>query len=724
MTLTAPFRRPPRRRPGPRPVTTPTSLAFSQALPWLLGSLTMIMGTLIGQVPSWTLLVFAGCAYWRLRTEHRHGSLPSMPVRTLVFLPIAFLLVRTYGTRPTAAGMLAFLIALISLKILELRSSRDFTVVALLTYFMVLSAFFFNQSLALSLYLVVAIAANSVALIRCHSGGRREVWPAVGLALGLAAQSLPLVVLLFVVFPRVHGDFLRRFNGGGQGETGMSDHLTPGSFSTLAQSNDLAFRARIGVGQTVPAGQLYWRGLVLPVCERAMSWRAADPGRPLPASDKPPTGSIEQQITLIPQGEPWLFALDRPVEVKGSANVRAQLFQNNVLRSPTPLLNKAIYTVYSESTSAVAQPLDDIERRRYLRLPTDLSPRVLALAQGWKQQSHSEVEIVQAANHFFETGNFSYTLTPGRLPTHDAIDYFLFTSRQGFCEHYAAAFSTLMRAAGVPSRVVVGYQGGEYNRWGGHYIIRQSDSHAWSEVFIAGHGWQREDPTAMVAPERVSYGAESYSAFLGEGALSDEMRLDRLNALNAPGSLHWLFHNGLQVWDTIDEQWNTMVLGYDQDTQLTVMEKLGVSRLDWLGGTALTLAVAFFLLGLGVMVMRPIGWNRSAPVDPARRLYERFCARLAHAIGVQRTAAEGPLDFSRRATVAAPVYADDIERITRLYVASRYAAPGEPDQTTAALRSAVKGFSTGRGPDERLKRRRARRMKSVGRRAEFRLRLP
>ena len=698
MTLTAPFKRAARRRrPALRPLTTPSSVAFRLALPWLLGSLALIMAALIPLVPSWTLLVFAGCTYWRLHLDWRGGSLPSMPVRTLVFLPVAYLLIQKFGTRPSADGLLAFLIALISLKILELRSPRDFTVVALLSYFLVLSAFFFNQSLVLSIYLSLASAANIVALIRCHSGGRREVWPALRLTAGLTAQSLPLAVLMFVVFPRVHYDFSRRFNGGTQGQTGMSDHLAPGSFSSLAQSTELAFRARIGAGQTISADKLYWRGLVLENCESALSWRAESGDSPM-RTNKPAAGTLDQQITLIPHGEHWLFALDRPTAIKDSANLHAQVSRNNVLRSQEAIYNKTIYTVTSALTPGTASPLRPPERAWYTRLPPDISPRARALAQSWRQPKHSDDEILQAARRFFQTGGFSYTLSPGVLPRDNALDYLLFTSKKGFCEHYAAAFSTLLRAAGLPARVVVGYQGGEFNRWGGHYTVRQSDSHAWSEVFVEGRGWQREDPTGLVAPDRVSYGADSYSSLLGEGQLSDEMRLDRLNALNAPGSLRWLFHTGFQAWDSVDQQWNTLVLGYDQDTQLTVMEKLGVSRLDWLGGTALTLAVAFSLLALGVLGMRAVGWSRPAPVDPARRLYERFCARLARAVGVHRGTAEGPIDFSRRAVAAAPVYASDIERITQLYVASRYAVPGTSSQTSAELRSAVQGFRPVRAP--------------------------
>ena len=239
-------------------------MAFRQGLPWLLGSLAMTMVALVGQVPSWALLVFAGCTLWRYVIAQRGGALPSMVARLLVFMPVAACIIMTYGTNPGAKGLLTFLVALLSLKILELRSARDFTVAALLGYFMVLSAFFYDQSLALSLYLCTALLASTVALIRCHSGGRREFLPAVRLALGLSAQALPLVVLLFIVFPRVQGTFLRRLGGATTGLTGMSEHLQPGS----CQFARAVGRPRVPGqdqcnGGTVPPSELYWRGLVL-----------------------------------------------------------------------------------------------------------------------------------------------------------------------------------------------------------------------------------------------------------------------------------------------------------------------------------------------------------------------------------------------------------------------------------------------------------------------------
>lgn len=685
-----------------QPVAALSAMAFRQAVPWLLGSLVMTMFALIGQVPTWTLLAFGFCTLWRYLIARNGGPLPSMVVRLLVFMPVAAGVVMTYGTNPSAAGMLTFLIALLSLKILELRSARDFTVVSLLGYFMALSAFFYDQSLLLAVYLGVALLLNTVALIRCHSGGRRDAWPAVRLALGLFAQSLPLVVLLFVIFPRLQVNFLRRLGTGSTGQTGMNEHLQPGSFSSLVQSTDPAFRAKIGKGEILPQRQLYWRGLVLDVCESSMSWRAG--GQLQMTTGAPPARSnsprIVQQIMLYPQGERWLFALDHPVDVQPSTSLQATLFATDVLQSRTQILSKLVYYPISE-LDLPETPLSQGLRGYYTHVPTDLSDRVKKLAQGWKAAAHTDEDVVRSARQYFRDGGFTYTLNPGLLPLKGALDQFLFSSRRGFCEHYSAAFSTLMRIAGVPSRVVVGYQGGEFNSWGGYYLVHQSDAHAWCEVWLAGKGWQREDPTAVVAPERVSFGAENYATLGADGSLSAEARLARLSELNSPGSLRWLLHGTLLAWDGIDQQWNLFVLGYDQDKQQSALQALGLENLSWLGGTAMTLAAIATILMGGTATMRVFNRGPATSDDPVRRLYRRFCRRLAAAADVHRDDAEGPLDYARRASEVLPEQAAAIKGITDLYVVARYApatATGHKAGGTAqaALREAVKNFHPAR----------------------------
>ena len=677
------------RRKRLQPVLPASSTSFHTALPWLLASLFLTLLPLIGQVPSWTLLLFGGCTAWRYWLEKRDQPLPSLLLRLLLFIPVAFLILRTYGTHPNATGMLAFLIALLSLKVLELRTLREFTIAALLGYFMVLSALFYEQSFGLCVYLAGVVLLNSSALIRCH-GQIRSVWPSVRLAIAMGLQALPLVVLLFVIFPRVQGTFLRGLGTGNKGQTGMSDHLQPGSFSSLAQSSELAFRALIESKKPINQGQLYWRGLVLEICEQSMSWRATPqpPGLSTPESTVAPDDLIKQTITLIGTGDHWLFALDRPAGMQPSGNLRADYLRTQTLHSHTPVEGRVNYTAYSSLNLPTANTLSDYQRRLDLRLPNDQNPRALELAKSWRRNAHSDDEVIRAAAHFFQTSHFTYTLNPGLLPSEAPLDYFLFTSHQGFCEHYAAAFSTLMRAAGIPARIVLGYQGGEFNQFGKRYVVLQSDAHAWSEVWLDGRGWVRQDPTGFVAPDRVSYGMENYSAM--DGAFTDEMRLERLSALNS-GSWRWLVHNGSQLWDAADEQWNLLILGYDQNTQITLLEKLGIGNMSGVGETALVVAVAFIILGLAAAAVQL--FERSAPKadDPVRRLYERFCQKLAKRPGLQRIAAEGPLDFARRATAAVPSAQADIARITDLYVASRYAKDGG-SSLVETLREAVRRF--------------------------------
>lgn len=661
----------------------------------MLGSLLVTMGALIGHVPLWTLGIFIGCAAWRLWLERTGAELPSMLLRLGIFVPSAAGVFLTFGRSPGAPGMLALLTALLSLKVLELRSARDLTVVSLLGYFMTLSAFFYDQSLAINLYLAVALLANAVGLIRCHArstGGVR-------LALGISAQALPLAVLLFVIFPRLEGNFLRRLGGATTGLTGMSEHLEPGSVASLVQSDVPAFQAtfRNVPGGMLPARNLYWRALSLDICEGGLTWRARG-AYPYtrPSAAPRAAGRIEQQIILRPHGQHWLFALDHPVEVTPSKALRPMLIDTDTLRSQAPVLNKAIYTVYSQLTAGDPGVMPAERRKFYTHLPPGLSPRTEQLVARLKAGAKSEDDVVRAAQRFFRDGGFTYTLQPGLLPPATALDSFLFKTRKGFCEHYAAAFSTLLRAAGIPARIVVGYQGGEFNDWGGYYNVKQSDAHAWSEIWIDHKGWQREDPTAVVAPERVSFGAESFAQLSALGPLSGQSRLDQLSQLGGRTGWRWLVRNTVLAWQSVDQQWNLLVLGYNQDQQETLMDQLGallkqagIGDLSWLGGVTLSLLGILGVLGLGTLGMLALDRTRVRE-EPAVRLYARFCRRAAAAGAGRRAEAEGPLDFARRAAAALPGSGAQIQAVTESYVAARYAP--ESTGALARLRAAVAAF--------------------------------
>jgi hypothetical protein len=679
------------------PLRPPVSAGFRAALPWLLCSLCISMSALVGNVHLPFLLAFGACAVWRQRIERSGRRLPTVILRLGIFVPSILGVLAVYGLHFKPAALLSFLVALLSLKVLELRSHRDFIVVALLGYFMILSAFFYNQTLALSLYLALAVATNIIALIRCHDGGRRQgMRAAARLGLGLFAQAVPLVVILFIVFPRVQGDWLR-MPGGTTGSQGMSGHLQPGAVAALAQSTATVFRAKILAGKTLTQRNLYWRGLVLSACDSPMSWEASINGGEIPAAPWPKPGAaapaqIMQQITVKANGEHWLFALDEPVGVKTVSSMQPQLQQGNVLRSRAPLTNNAIYLALSDLRATDATPLNPGQIKWCTHVPGALSPAASSLVNGWVRKTQGktgaarENAIITQALLFFRDGGFVYTLSPGVLPKVGALDYFLFRSRRGFCEHYAAAFCTLLRAAGLPARVVIGYQGGEYNdTWGGYYLVRQSDAHAWAEVWITGRGWQREDPTAVVAPDRLSLGAEDYEAMAADGTLTGDGRLDRLAGLKSPGTWRWLLRNSSLAWDGLDQQWNLVILGYDQDRQENTLQGLGLGNLDWVEGAVLAVAAAFSLLGIGALGVRALERVPAVEIDPAARLYERFCRRIAQLTGVYRAASEGPLDFSKRAAGALPQQARQIQAVTDLYIRSRYASPVHDDLATRTL---------------------------------------
>ena len=265
------------------------------------------------------------------------------------------------------------------------------------------------------------------------------------------------------------------------------------------------------------------------------------------------------------------------------------------------LHSTATYTVFSQLASPGALALSVRLHKGYTEVPADLSPQVLALVQSWQARGASPTAIVAAAETYFRDGGFHYSLQPGALPAQNALDYFLFQSKTGFCEHFAAAFGTLMRIAKIPSRVVVGYQGGELNELDGFYKVRQSDAHAWCEVWLEGRGWVRVDPTSFVAPGRVTFGAENFAALGADDVSGAPFRLGRLGTI---GWVRWLRHNTTMAWEAMDEQWNLMVVGYDPDKQFAFKEAAGLADVSWFAAVALTIAAVFSILIVGAGAMR------------------------------------------------------------------------------------------------------------------------
>ena len=642
-------------------------------LSWLAVSLALVIAPHALRMPAWNTGLFAVLAAWRLWRVHRGDDRP--PPRWAVVLIALAVLPGVYASFGTITGRqagVALLALLSAIKLLETRDLRDAYVLSYLGFFLVITNVLFDQGIATGLYMLAVVVVMTATLIAL--GGSPGRSPAMGVAMHLrqaavlVAQAVPLMLVLFVLFPRVPGPIWGLPSDAFAGVTGLSDEMTPGRISSLSQSDAVAFRVSFR-GEPPPPRERYWRGPVLDVTDGRRWSRGARRPRPLPVRFERRGAPHDYEVTLEPHGERWLFALDLPaalppnalmsdaLEIRAVRDVRAR--RRYPMRS---------YTAYALAPERTAQAFDN------LLLPAGHHAGARALALAWRAETGGAAALVEHALRWFGTQGFRYSLTPPRLEG-DPVDRFLFETRVGFCEHYASAFVVLMRAAGLPARVVTGYQGGEVNPLGGYLLVRQRDAHAWSEVWLAGRGWVRVDPTAAVAPVRIEQGMDAAipptvgPAALGitpAPAVADTMRRLR------------------QAVDAVRASWNAWVLGYGPQHQREVLERAGLD-----GGSVATLVLALTVV-LAALLAALAAWmfRRRDRREPARALYDAFCARLARR-GLARRPEEGPRDFARRAAAARPDLAEDIHAVTESYVALRYAAGGADP---ALLRRQVAAF--------------------------------
>jgi transglutaminase-like putative cysteine protease len=621
----------------------------------LLFTLPPMFGSLATWVPSFFLLTLA-MKFWMEPKGYRLRSAVWKLVLAAVTLAAIFF---SYGSLKGIEPGVSVLVVLMSLKILEAHTAREFQVMVMIAWVLCLCEFFLSQDLVIGLCLLVAFALLLVALVQFHGGSSPgSFWLPVGATCKLLAQAAPLVVVLFLLFPRINTGFRFEIDLR-SAASGFSDRLSPGSIASLTNSPDIAFRAEFPDRKTRPPGPMYWRGVVMWHCE-GMEWRA--PYAPAPSSvsstQSPGDKAIRQRITIAPHGGRWMFALDRPFEVPP----KAMLARGNYLWSVQPIRKARRYEVVS-SSNVTGKELRPREREEALEVPASISPAARQLAQSWIAQNSDPRAIVSSALQFFRTQRFRYSLSPGEYKKND-LDQFLFRRRIGFCEHYATSFATLMRLAGIPARVVVGYLGGEYNDLGRFFLVRQSDTHAWCEVWLPDSGWTRVDPTSTVAPGRASLDLNS---FLARRIASGEMEARR-SALVTQLTQSAIFTNIRLAWETLNYEWDTRVLGFDADVQESLLASVGIaSRRPFLLITeTLLIAAALLVIYAGWMQLR----TRSR-VDRVQALYERFCRKAAR-LGVRRSTWEGPADFSRRAAQLLPNEAERIRQISNTYITLRY----------------------------------------------------
>ena len=653
---------------------TRTSVNTDRSIPrrpllWMAAALLFTLPPFFDSLVSWVPSVFFVSLALKFWMEPRGYRLRSVVLK-LVLVTIAFAAVFvSYGAVRSVEAGISLLVVLMSLKILEAHTAREFRVMVLIGWMLCSCGFFLSQDLATALGLLLAFVLLVVALIEFHRGtSPGMVWPPVRTTCKLLLQALPLVVLFFLLFPRVNTGlrfelrFLRSPN------IGFSDRLSPGSIAALTNSSEIAFRAEFPGSSTRPTGPMYWRGVVMWDCN-GMDWRA-----PYAPSSKSPTSTpdfadnhglsvqspkakeIQQRITLPPNGARWMFALDHPIKpVPG-----AILARGDYLYGVQPNRKTRRYDVVSSEFRG--NEITAKERAEALEVPASITPAVRDLAESWAVQNRDARGVVSNALQFFRTQGFAYSLTPGE---YNDLDEFLFRRRVGFCEHYAASFATLMRLAGVPARVVVGYLGGEYNDLGHFVLVRQADAHAWCEVWLPENGWTRVDPTSAVAPGRANL---DLTSFLETRLASEQIETSR-SALLAQLLRSGVITNIRFLWQTLSYEWDTRLLAFDADVQDIFLTSTGIANrgMAFLLVEILLIVIALLAIYFAWMQLR----SRSR-VDRVKVLYEYFCRKTAR-LGVRRDPCEGPLAFARRAAQTLPNESNRIQRIADTYVLLRYA---------------------------------------------------
>jgi transglutaminase-like putative cysteine protease len=631
--------------------------AALRGLGWVLAALAVALAAHIGQLPAWASLSLIVAGGWRYAAAQRNWKLPSRWLLTLAGVGALLVVIAIFRTVNGVEAGTALLTMMGAVKLLETRNERDLTVLLFIAYFLLYAALLRDQGIArLPLLLAGALIATA-ALYRVH-GGVSATAPStvISRTVAFAWPAVPLALLLFVLFPRLPGPFWG-IASGDSSRTGLNDEIMLGDVSDLSVSGAVAFRVRFD-GPIPPPAQRYWRGPVLHEFD-GRRWRRPS-AQSFPQQTVTWLGApVDYQITLEPHDRPWILALDLPAawsehEARGTYDF--QLVARHLVTRVTSyrLRSYPAYTAGAELPTSL--------RIRDLQLPAESNPRTLALGRELALTHSDPMAIAGAMLRMFRTQPYHYTLDPPRL-SENAVDEFLFETRSGFCEHYAAAFTMVMRAAGVPARIVTGYQGGEFNPLGGYLLVRQSDAHAWSEIWVAGRGWLRVDPTAAVAPDRIERGI---------GA----------SVPNAPALTRiWddseLVSQAQLVWDYVNDFWNERIVRFDARTQFSLLQQLGIDEPDWRTlGLGLTAVLAAFFVGLSAW----LAWTFRAPQrDWPERLHRQTAVRLARR-GVVRRASEGPVDYLERAAVLCPDLRVDLLAIRELYVALRYGpAPVDDD---------------------------------------------
>ncbi|MCR9279144.1 MAG: DUF3488 and transglutaminase-like domain-containing protein [Pseudomonadaceae bacterium] len=624
-------------------------------------------------VSPWIIGVALFCGFWRWQIYRGRWSYPARWVKGALVLLSASAVALSQASAFSVETATMLCCAAFALKLIEMKTQRDAYLVIFLAYFLIAVAFLFAQSLGQAAYQLLAsilVTGAMVAMNQRHN----QVRPIASLkvAASLLLQALPIMIVVFLFFPRLAPLWSVPLPGSAQ--TGISDSVTPGEIARLSQSDEIAFRVEFA--DRVPGNRsLYFRGVVFSHYDEG-TWRQL---AALPADFNYPSttdeSAIDYSVLLESTQRNWLFALDLASPLSGPTTIT----QDFRLQSSEPVTSLLRYDVRSFTAARLPAPVQSQMLRRDLQLPADQEMRTRAFArQLYAQLGEDPDAYLDYLLRYIREQPYGYTLNPPAAGTRDSVDRFWFDTRRGFCTHYAGALVVLLRAVDIPARMVGGYQGGEVNPVTGHLVVRSRDAHAWVEALLPERGWLRIDPTAAVAPNRIEQGLEA--------ALSDADRAARAGFANGLLDGMPLLSN-LAYWaESIDHRWNMWVVGFDGAQQQKTLS-------SWLGdvsptrlGLALVIGVALVMAAVaGVLFWR----ERAAPTSEAVRVLLGF-ERTATRFGMPRAVSETPSDYLKRVAEACGLGSEEGAGLARRMSSALY-DPGSdeaenPSDSLRALR--------------------------------------
>ena len=622
----------------------------------------------LSRLPLWLSLALVAIAPWRIWSRKRTGKPISAWLRVPLVIALVSAIVVSYGNIFGREPGSALACGLLMLKLLESEKIRDARAALGFAAFVMMSALLFTQTMGFTLLVCLSLIVLLAALNALQPAPlklRHRLASELRMGAILLGLGLPLAIAAFLFVPRLSSPLWGTPDSFEDARTGLSDRMSPGSMTDLLIDDSPALRVRFD-GDSPTNAARYFRALVLWDFDGS-SWTRED-WRPQQAMESVEAvgAEIRYEITLEPTNRPWLVALDVPLE----APEHARMTFDRTLYARNRVDQLRQYRMRSVLGYRLATSIDPRDRVRALRLPEGFNPKTLALARQWRAEGRDDSAVMKAALDLFNA-SFTYTLSPPLLGR-NSVDDFLFDTQAGYCEHYSSAFVVLMRSAGIPARVVTGYQGGWWNALGNYLLVRQSDAHAWSEVWLQGRGWVRVDPTAAVDPARIEMGSTVSGG--AQNWYSSSWLLEIRNRL-----------------DVINNLWTRTIVQFNALRQKSLLKPLGIGQAEQRDLLlALSIFVATILIAATIWVMRSGPMQSGDTLDSAWRKLRRRLARR----GLPERPDEGPLDYLKRIKSSwggdpgLPV----VEELVQRYVELRYSRGSADDADIQAFARRIREF--------------------------------